>query len=541
MNKLNNKVKLSRLKLAGGNLRWEDIDWAEVQKVVSKYQEGIYSASKIGRISKVRELQHRLFNSFSAKLLAVRRVTQDNKGRNTPGVDNVRVVLPSARVDFAKSLHIPTRSSPLKRVWIPKPGKTEKRPLGIPTLKDRALQAYFKLALEPEWEARFEENSFGFRPGRSAHDAVASVKAYLQKRSKYIIDADIAKCFDRIDHKALLDKIGMAGKYRRQLEYWLKSGVVDKGVFSPVESGTPQGGVISPLLANIALHGMETHLKKFVSSLKIKVVDSSGRALHNKIRKEQALGVVRYADDFVIIHHDRRVILACLEEVKNFLSPLGLELSPEKTKLTHSLRLGKLDTVANGFSDKVGFDFLGFTFQQFRSKFRSAKSTSGKELGFYTLAFPSKKSVDKYQKSLHDLVLVQGKRLSRYNLVDFLNSTIVGWSRYFGLSDANTFGTLAKMDYLLYLKLRKWSKRVYGTAGKGAVCFERVGRRKWVFFATMDVGGQRVEKKLVSHIDFSRPIKSYVRVKGNASPFESYLLDFENVYYFFFFFFFWAQ
>lgn len=508
-------MKSSKLRLAGLGLRWEEIDWAQVQRVVSKYQREIYSASKLGRITKVRQIQRLLFNSFSSKLLAVRRVTQDNRGKRTAGIDKVSSISPSGRLALAKALHIPTKATPLRRVWIPKPGKVEKRPLGIPILKDRALQAYFKLALEPEWEARFEENSYGFRPGRSAHDAVAAVKAYLIKRPKYIVDADIAKCFDRISHSALLDKIGMTGKYRKQILYWLKSGVVDRGQFTKTDMGTPQGGVISPLLANIALHGMETHLKKFVSTLKLKVYGATGKSLHSQVRKAQALGVVRYADDFVIIHHDRRVALACLEEVKNFLSPMGLEISAEKTSITHSLKLGKLDTVANGFSSKVGFDFLGFTFRQFTSKFRSAKSTRGTDLGFYTLVYPSKKTVNNYQKELHDIVLKKG--MNQYTLIKVLNPIVVGWSRYFGLSDANTFGSLHKMDYLLYLKVRKWAKRVYGTTGKGTVCFKRIGRRKWSFVAKDSKLGSQV---LAQHIDYSSPINKYVRVRGDASPFD---------------------
>ena len=191
--------------------------------------------------------------------------------------------------------------SPLRRVWIPKPGKPEKRPLGIATMKDRCLQALFKLALEPEWEAKFEENSYGFRPGRSCHDAVAAIRSFIQKRPKYVLDADIAKCFDRIDHTYLLDKIAMTGKYGTQLKSWLKCAVLDENVFSHTDLGTPQGGVISPLLANIALHGMEEFCKDLIKH--IPVWGSTGQPIKPS-RRGATLGFVRYADDFVIMHPD---------------------------------------------------------------------------------------------------------------------------------------------------------------------------------------------------------------------------------------------
>ncbi len=239
---------------------WENIDWRKVERYVFKLQKQIFKASRQGDNKKVRQLQKTLMRSWSNRLLAVRRVSQDNRGKKTAGVDGVKSLTPIARIKLAKQLRIKGKSKATRRVWIPKPGKAEKRPLGIPTIHDRALQGVIKNAIEPEWEAVFEPNSYGFRPGRDCHDAIQQIRISVERKPKYVLDADISKCFDKIDHTALLNKIGYNGKVRQQVKAWLKSGVVDNNTFLETEEGTPQGGVISPLLANIALHGLENHL-----------------------------------------------------------------------------------------------------------------------------------------------------------------------------------------------------------------------------------------------------------------------------------------
>ncbi|NEP90689.1 MAG: RNA-directed DNA polymerase [Okeania sp. SIO2C2] len=191
------------------NLKWKDVNWKQVEKSVYKLQKLIYKASSRGEISKMRKYQKLLTKSYYARLLAVRRVTQDNQGRKTAGVDGIKNLPPTQRFNLVyllKSRYL--KASPTRRVWIPKPGKDEKRPLGIPTMYDRALQALVKLGMEPEWEARFEPNSYGFRPGRSTDDAIAAIYISINHKSKYVLDADISKCFDRINHDALLEKIG---------------------------------------------------------------------------------------------------------------------------------------------------------------------------------------------------------------------------------------------------------------------------------------------------------------------------------------------
>lgn len=443
---------------------WKDIDWTLVRKTTFKWQQEIYLASGQGDIPKVRLLQHKLLNSQEAKLLAIRKVTQDNTGKATAGVDGVMRLSPSERLTLVAQLKFPTKSKPLRRVWIPKPGSIEKRPLGIPTIFDRCLQALMKLALEPEWEAKFEPNSYGFRPGRNAHDAIKAIVGCVNKGDKYVFDADIAKCFDRINHDYLLDKIGFKGSYRKQIKYWLKSGVLDSGSFEETEQGTPQGGVISPLLANIALHGMENHLKEWISFKPLK--GRTGVELRPS-RRRMSIHVIRYADDFVILHPDKSVILEAIEEIKNFLKPIGLELSEAKCRLTHTLYLKESDNKTEGFDGHIGFNFLGFTIKQFKSKHRSAKATTGEILGFKTLVYPSKKSINKYQTKLHNLILKEGKTLNQSALIKKLNPIIRGWSSYFGVSDGNTTYTLGNQDYMLYLKLRKWAKRKVGSSRQG--------------------------------------------------------------------------
>lgn len=494
---------------------WNTINWKSFQIKVFKWQRHIYKASKSDDIREVRRIQHFLLNSTEAKFLAVKRVTQDNKGKKTAGIDRVKSLTPKQRISMATSLRFPTASSALRRVWIPKPGSTEKRPLGIPTLRDRCLQALMKLAMEPEWEAKFEPNSYGFRPGRNGHDAVAAIKNNIQKRAKYVLDADITKCFDTIDPKALLDKIGFQGKYRTQIRNWLKSGVLEGERFVETTLDTPQGGVISPLLANIALHGLEKAIRNCFKD--IPVYWASGSKVKPS-RINETVQVVRYADDFVVLHDDLKVILRCKECAENFLKTIGLEISVAKTRLTHTLKLDpSTDRKQLGFDGKVGFDFLGFTFKQFKTNHKSSLNTQGVKLGFKTLIFPSKKSVKKHQDALHDLILIRGKNLTQVALIKKLNATIRGWAQYFGISNANTTGHLGQQDYLLYLKLRKWALRMKGTAGNAAAYWTRMGTNKWVF-ATPD-------KKtfLLKHIDYSKKLgsaKGYVKVRMDSSPFD---------------------
>ena len=324
-------------------VEWRSINWRKLEKRVYKLQKRIYRASQRGDLKAVRRLQKILMKSWSARALAVRRVTQDNTGKKTAGVDGIKSLSPEARLKLVNKLKLGSKVRPTRRVWIPKPGTEEKRPLGIPTMEDRALQSLVKLALEPEWEARFEPNSYGFRPGRSCQDAIGAIFNCIRYKNKYVLDADIAKCFDKIDHEALLRKLNTSPTIRRQVRAWLKAGVMDGKQLFPTSEGTPQGGVISPLLANIALHGMEERIKR--------EFPKRDTSIKGKRITYNAAQLIRYADDFVILHEDLTVVQRCRDIISEWLKDMGLELKPSKTRLVHTL------IQVDGQSP--GFNFLG--------------------------------------------------------------------------------------------------------------------------------------------------------------------------------------
>ena len=287
------RVEMSKTSLKT-TVEWNQVNWRKLERKIYKLQKRIYRASQRGDVKIVRRLQKMLMNSWSAKALSVRRVTQDNQGKKTAGVDGLKSLTPKQRLTLIGELNLGCKVSPTRRVWIPKPGTEEKRPLGIPTMKDRALQALVKLALEPEWEAQFEPNSYGFRPGRSCHDAIEAIYTSINQKAKYVLDGDIAKCFDRIDHKALLNKLNSFPAICRQIRAWLKAGVMDNMQYFDTSEGTPQGGVISPLLANIALHGMENRIKQAFPKMTHTMRETW---YHKKGTDFKSPQLIRYADD----------------------------------------------------------------------------------------------------------------------------------------------------------------------------------------------------------------------------------------------------
>jgi RNA-directed DNA polymerase len=390
---------------------WNTFPWPRLEGQVWKLQKRIYRASQRGDTRRVHQLQRLLVHSTSAKLLATRRVTQDNSGKKTAGVDGKVALTPEERIDLASSLSIRGRSLPVRRVWIPKPGKDELRPLGIPVIRDRARQALMKLALEPEWEARFEPNSYGFRPGRSCHDAIEAIFRLTSSKTAYVLDADIAGCFDNIDQSALLAKLRTIPSFRRISREWLKAGVLDGNVFQATDRGTPQGGVISPLLANIALHGLEAETKAaLLPDLRRAEKARRGRPT----LYPGAYSIVRYADDFVVVHRTHEVILKAREVIGEWLKGMGLELKPSKTRICHTLEdLG--DTPA-------GFDFLGFHVRQ--HKVRDRRS------GFKVIIRPSRKGVKRHLSSIRE-ELRRMRGAPQEAVIRKLNPLVKGWSRYY--------------------------------------------------------------------------------------------------------------
>ena len=488
---------------------WDKIDWTKIDTQIFKLQKRIYRASTNGDFKLVHKLQKMMVNSWYAKLLSVRKVSQENKGKKTAGIDGIKSLSPTKRLKLAKTLSINGTSQPTRRVWIPKPGKKEMRPLGIPTMEDRAKQALVKLAIEPEWEAKFEGNSHGFRPGRSCHDAIKAIKDHIRFKPKYILDADIAKCFDGINHEKLLDKLQTFPMLKRQVRAWLKAGVIDfskwserKGL-SETTAGTPQGGIVSPLLANIALHGMENILKDYVENISMK---SPGGYHLAKSSKRATLGVIRYADDFVIIHKNLNIVLKCKEIIENFLAELDLKLKPNKTRIAH--------TLMTHMNEKPGFNFLGFHIQQFpKGKHHSGKNTKKELLGFKTIIEPQKEKIQIHYRKLDEEI---DKMMSckQTELINKLNPIIRGWCNY--QSPWNSSKAYRKVSNLIWNRLWRWGKRRHPNKGKKWIARKYWNPNDdWRFKTRIKQNPLALHK----HSDFKCGI-NWIKVKGNKSPFD---------------------
>lgn len=489
--------------------QWNQIPWKQLERRVYKLQKRIYQAASRGDVRTVRRLQKTLLRSWSAKCLAVRRVTQDNQGRKTAGVDGIKSLTPSQRLNLVGRLKLTFKAKPTRRVWIPKLGKDEKRPLGIPCMSDRALQGLVKLILEPEWEARFEPNSFGFRPGRGCHDAIEAIFSYLRSKAKYVLDADISKCFDKINHEKLLQKLNTFPTLRRQIRAWLRAGVMDTGKLFPTEEGCPQGGVLSPLLANIALDGMEEIIKSFAKE--------PGRlkkefAYRGKEARAKSIALIRYADDFVLIHESLTVVERGKEILETWLSELGLTLKPEKTRITHTLEKHQ---------GNVGFNFLGFNVRQYKcGVHKDMKSTNGKtHLGFTLTIRPQREKVLEHYRKISDIVDMY-KAAPQAALIAKLNPIIRGWSNYY--STVVSSKEKSFLDYLLFRKLSKWAKSRHPKQGVKEIMEKywhnkKVG--KWNF-CTLKNG--KPEYQLLKHSEIHH--KKHKKVEGNASPYNGKLI-----------------
>ncbi len=347
------KGKLGAASAANGpedmSCSWESVSWIQVEGNVRRLRQRIFTASQAGDLKRVRNLQKLMLRSRSNTLVSVRRVTELNAGRRTAGVDGEVALTPEAKGYLAAWVQRraePWTARPVRRVYIPKRGSAGKRrPLGIPVIAGRALQAVVLNALEPEWEARFEPRSYGFWPGRGCHDAIEAIYQVAKGISparRWVLDADLAAAFDRIGHDQLLSHLGTFPA-RELIAGWLRAGVVEDGRLTPTGEGTPQGGVISPLLLNVALHGMEN-----AAAVRYQHVGSDAA-----VTAAGSPVLVRYADDLVVFCHTRQEAEQVKARLAGWLAPRGLVFNEDKTRVV------SLDE---------GFDFLGFTIRRYRGK-----------------------------------------------------------------------------------------------------------------------------------------------------------------------------
>jgi RNA-directed DNA polymerase len=345
-------------------------------------------------------------------------------------------------------------------------------------MADRAMQALVRQVLEPEWEALFEPNVYGFRPGRSAHDALEAIFNAICKMAKYVLDADIEKCFDRIDHEALMEKLNTIPSVARLVQAWLKAGILDKGKWIFPQAGTPQGGVISPLLANIALHGFERALQE--------------EARHRVI-------VVRYADDFVVLCQNLDTLMATKEEAEAWLANIGLRLKEAKTHVTHTL---------HEHEGQTGFDFLGFHVQQHPVGKYHLRTFRGQP-GFKTIISPAKKGQKRHTEKVGHIVH-QYRAAPQRALITNLNPVIRGWTQYYRTCVAKQ--TFSKMDMLMYWKLMGWATHRHPERG-GGWRHRRYWRRHRNRMVYSD--GEHTLTHYAETI-----IRRHIKVRGNKSPYD---------------------
>jgi len=456
------------------SILWKTIIWSTVQYEVERLQLRIAKAINTGRYHKVKALQWLLTHSFSAKLLAIKRATE-NAGKKTPGIDGVVWKTDKQKINAAYTLkRVGYKAQPLRRIYIPKKnGKL--RPLGIPTMTDRAQQALHLLGLLPIAEIQADENSYGFRPKRSTHDAIAQCFNLLSRRwsPQWVLEGDIKACFDRISHDWVLKHVMMD---KAVLQQWLKAGYIEKDVLNATTEGTPQGGIASPTLANIVLDGLE-------------------KTILDAVKKGEKVHFVRYADDFICTAESKETLeTKVLPVIIDFLKERGLELSLEKTKITHI---------------NEGFDFLGFNIRKYEEKL---------------LIKPSASSVKKFSDSIRENIKALGNTAS-VKLIASLNSKIRGWTNYYrGCVAKAIFNDIDKVvfDTLWRMLKRKhkdknisWIRRKY---------FTTIGSRTWCFFCK--VNGSKGKKLYTMVKAADTVIKRHIKIIGKATPYNEDYKDY---------------
>ena len=454
---------------------WPAMNWQKAHAIVRRLQARIVKATQAGRWGKVRALQRLLTHSFSAKVLAVKRVTE-NQGKRTPGVDGTLWETPEEKAQAVSTLRQHGyQTHPLRRVYIAKSGGTGKRPLSIPCMKDRAMQALYLLALDPIAETQADPNSYGFRLERSTADAIAQSHTVLALKhsAQWILEADIRSCFDSFSHDWLVAHIPMEKAILRK---WLKAGFMDKHVLYPTEAGVPQGGVVSPVIMNLALNGLERHIKGAFPTFQG----------HTRTK----VHVIRFADDFIVTGRSKTFLEREAQPlVEQFLADRGLTLSSEKTRVTHI---------------EDGFDFLGVQVRKYRGKL---------------LCTPAKKNVHHFLDTIRGIVKGHKQAITG-NLIMQLNPVIRGWAQYHQHGASKR--TFTKVDHQIFTLLWQWARRRHPGKSRHWIrdkYFRSEDGNNWVFFGHVlrsDGMYQAVRLFRASSV----PIRRHTKIKGEANPYD---------------------
>jgi RNA-directed DNA polymerase len=490
----NRKGMLDTVEVNGpeGVFDWTAVDWRVHEQDVARLRRRIFKATREQDWAKARSLQKLMLGSWSNTLLCVRQVTQRNAGRRTAGIDGETVLSAEERANVAVRVHH-SRSAwepvPVRRVYIPK-ANGKQRPLGIPVIMDRCHQARVRNALEPEWEARFEARSYGFRPGRSCADAIESLFLTLKgprAARVWILDADLTAAFDRIDHSRLLHTIG-SFPARDLIRKWLKAGVIEAGLFSPTEEGSPQGGVISPLLMNVALHGLE-------EAAGVQYRSATGKYAGAAVAGTPVLA--RYADDVVVCCYSEQQAVQVKSRLAQWLAPRGLVFNEDKTRIVHL--------------EEDGFDFLGFNIRRYRYGGRPGK----------LLIKPSPTAVKRIRHRLAEEM--RGLRGSNAEaVISRMNPIIRGWSAYYrGAVSSNVFRSL---DHYMWQLTFGWARRTHpNKPGKWIARryygrFNKFRNDRWVF-GDPSTSSNSARDNTACLVKFSwTPIVRHTLVTGRASP-----------------------
>jgi RNA-directed DNA polymerase len=469
---------------------WQDIEWKTVEKYVLSLQFRIYKAATNQETEKMYKLQKTLIFSNYAKFLAVRKVTLNNTNKRIPGVDKKIITTHRERFQLANQLKLDGKSLLIRRTDIAKPVVNK-----LPTIKDQAKQALANLALSPQWESQFEANSYGFRPRKSLHDFMESVFLGIYNKPKWILDIDISKCFDKINHDYLIRKCNTFPKMQRQLKSWLKAGILEDGQFRTRDNLIQPSKVISLLLSNIALDGLIKKIDSYINKL-------PGSRLKNR----QSLTFVRYADNFILIYPKKKIIEKLKEVTEDFLKEISLELNVTKTKILHTL--DHYNHISPGFSF-LGFDII----QKPRwNRIRKILYKHQSKQNFMTLIKPSKTRVNVHKKKIRNTIR-KCKGIKQQLLIHKLNVIIREWANSKRTQISSK--VFQKLDKYTFEHLWKWAKKRHqkmSTSKLKEKYWHKSGNRNWIFGIQKD---EKISFQLLQHssIKFQRHLIPNTKTK----------------------------